>query len=451
MARSGQEHGEETGRSGPPEAPVGAFPRIVREFLATESAGGVALLAATLVALAWANSPWRASYQALWHTELSVGLGRLVITADLRHWVNEGLMAIFFLVVGLEVKRELVRGDLRDPRKAALPALGAAGGMVVPALIFLAANPGGPAARGWGIPMATDIAFALGVVALLGSRVPSSLKLFLLTLAVVDDIGAIVVIAVFYAGDLRPALLLLAALILVVIVGLRWVGSVSVAPYLLLGVLVWLATRASGVHATIAGVALGLVSPTRPPVAGSVAREWTTHLSEEPSQAELATMTRLVRSAVSQTERLQRMLHPWTSFFVVPVFALANAGVELSGRSLEQPGTARVAFGVGLGLVLGKLLGITGAAWLGVRTGLARLPEGASWPMLAGVAALGGIGFTVSLFVTELAFASAALREAAKIGVLAASVVAAAVGASVLARAGRGSSPGEELEAEPGP
>ena len=413
------------------------LPRIVREFLATESAGGVALLVAALVALAWANSPWRASYEAVWHTELSVDLGRLSLQADLRHWVNEGLMALFFLVVGLEVKRELVRGDLRDPRKAALPALAAAGGMIVPAVIFLAVNPGGEAGRGWGIPMATDIAFAVGVVALLGQRVPSSLKLFLLTLAVVDDIGAILVIAVFYTGDLQPAFLALAGLFVVVMVAVTRAGTPSVAPYLLFGVLVWLATRASGVHATIAGVALGLVVPARPAVPASVARQWATDLSEEPDQAELASMTRMVRSAVSPAERLERMLHPWTSFLVIPVFALANAGVAVGGSSLQAPGASGVAFGVGAGLVVGKTVGITGASWLGVRSGLGRLPKGASWPMMTGIAAAGGIGFTVSLFIAELAFESASLRDASKIGVLAGSVLAAALAALILGRSCR--------------
>ena len=425
---------DEPSRSSPP---LRELPRIVREFLATESAGGVVLLVATLVALAWTNSPWRASYGAFWHTELSVGLGRLSIAEDLRHLVDEALMAVFFLVVGLEVKRELIRGDLRDPRTAALPAFAAVGGMVVPALIYLAFNPGGEAGRGWGVPMATDIAFAAGLVALLGRRVPSSLKLFLLSLAVVDDIGAIVVIAVFYAGDLNPAFLGVACLVLLAVLVVRRTGTAAVGPYLLLGALAWLATRASGVHPTVAGVALGLLVPARPPVPAAVARRWATDLGEEPTQAELDSMTRTVRTAVSPAERLERALHPWASFLVVPVFALANAGIELTAASLQAPGATSVALGVAVALVLGKLVGITGAAWMAVRAGVARLPQEASWSSVAGVAAVGGIGFTVSLFVAELAFASPGLRDAAKLGVLAGSGVAAALGALVLVRTGR--------------
>lgn len=289
--------------------------------------------------------------------------------------------------------------------------------------------------------MATDIAFAVGVVALLGSKVPASLKLFLLTLAIVDDIGAIVVIAIFYAGDVQPAFLAVALVLLATMVALRRGGVVWLAPYVLLGVGVWTATRASGVHATIAGVVLGLLAPARPLTPAAVARQWAGDLTDEPSPGELDAMTQLAKTSVSPAERLEYMLHPWTSFLVVPLFALANVGVAFRADSLDDRATLGVAAGVFLGLVVGKVVGITGASWLAVRSGVGRLPEGATWPMVAGIGLVGGIGFTVSLFITELAFDSAALRDAGKIGVLAASTVAAVLGALVLARACRQSSP----------
>ena len=417
------------------------LPRIVRQFLDTEAAGGVVLLVAAVVALAWANSPWRASYETLWSTELTLRLGRHVLVEDLHHWVNDALMAVFFFVVGLEIKRELVHGDLRDPRVAAMPAVAAAGGMAVPTLFYLMVAGSSDGARGWGIPVATDIAFAVGIVALLGPRVPAALKLFLLTLAIVDDIGAIVVIAVFYTVDTQPEFLLLAAALIGSMLALRAAGVVWLAPYLAIGCAVWLATRASGVHATIAGVVLGLLAPAQPLIPAAVARDWAGDLADEPSPAEMDAMTRLAKTAVSPAERLEHLLHPWTSFVIVPVFALANAGVEIRADAFDAPGTAAVTGGVVLGLVAGKAFGITGAAWLAVRMGLGRLPAGATWPMVAGIGAIGGIGFTVSLFVAELAFEEGPLGDAARIGVLVASTLAAVIGAIVLGRACRGRRP----------
>ncbi|HEX2023790.1 MAG TPA: Na+/H+ antiporter NhaA [Acidimicrobiales bacterium] len=422
----------------PPDAlPGRRLPRLVRQFLRTEAAGGVVLLVAAVAALIWANSPWSGSYRSVWATELSIRVGRFGLTEDLRHWVNDGLMAIFFFVVGLEIKRELVRGDLRDPRTAAMPVIAAAGGMVVPALLFLLVNAGAEGSRGWGIPVATDIAFAIGVVALFGSRVPVALKLFLLTLAIVDDIGAIVVIAVFYAGELELRFLATAFGLVVLMVLLRRAGVVWSPAYALLGVGVWVATQASGVHATIAGVALGLLTPARALTPGAVARGWVADLGDDPTPAELDAMTRLARTSVSPAERLEHLLHPWTSFLVVPLFALANAGVAIEAGSFDAPGTLRVTAGVVLGLVLGKVTGITLAAWLALRSGVGRLPEGATWPMLVGIGFVAGIGFTVSLFVSELAFSGGALQDAAKIGVLCASTLSALVGAAVLMRATR--------------
>ncbi|HEX2064699.1 MAG TPA: Na+/H+ antiporter NhaA [Acidimicrobiales bacterium] len=424
-------------RRRPPAVPPVRAPRIVREFLTTEAAGGVALLVAAAVALVWANSPWREAYQTLWGTEFTVRLGRWAITEDLTHWVNDALMALFFFVVGLEIKRELVAGELREWRTAALPGVAAAGGMVMPALIYLAVNPGGEAARGWGIPVATDIAFAVGVLSLLGRRVPGSAKLFLLTLAVVDDIGAILIIAIFYSGGITWLPLGVAAALLGMMFALRTARVRSMAPYAVLGAGVWLAVFESGLHATLAGVVLGLLAPARPVTPEDAALDWAADLQEDPTRENLRTMTQLAKSSVSVTERLERELHPWTSFLVIPIFALANAGVTLDAGSLSDAATSGVGIGVALGLVVGKVAGITGAVWLAVRTGLAALPEGTGWLHMVGVAAVAGIGFTVSIFVTGLAFDSTDAQEAAKIAILAASVVASALGVAVLRAASR--------------
>ncbi len=413
------------------------LPRSVRDFMATEASGGILLLVAAVVALIWANSAWGAGYQAVWSTEISVNIGRYVLEEDLQHWVNDALMAIFFFVVGLEIKREIVEGELRDPKTAAMPAIAALGGMVVPALLFVLVAAGTEGSRGWGIPMATDIAFAIGVVALLGSRVPASLKLFLLTLAIVDDIGAILVIGVFYSSGLEPRFLVAALALVVVILLLNRAGVVWVTPYLVLGAALWLATYASGVHATLAGVVLGLLTPARSLLPVAVARNWAADLDDEPSAHELDAMTKLARHAVSPAERIAHNLHPWTSFLIVPLFALANAGVVIKADSFDAPGATAVTIAVIIGLVLGKTLGIAGAAWLAARSGIARLPEGATWPMILAISTVAGIGFTVSLFIAELAFAVGPVQDAAKLGVLAASAVAALVGGLALRRACR--------------
>jgi NhaA family Na+:H+ antiporter len=346
-------------------------------------------------------------------------------------------MAIFFLVVGLEIKRELVTGDLRDPRVAALPAFAAVGGMVVPAGIYLAFNAGGSGADGWGIPMATDIAFAVGVLALLGSRVPASLKLFLLSLAIVDDVGAIVVIAVVYTATLDLVALAIAGAAVVGAVVLRATRIHWMPVYVALGAVCWLATLESGIHATIAGVVFGLLAPARPIAPAELARDWTLDLSDEPTADELRALAMIANESVSPAERVEHLLHPLTSFIIVPLFALANAGVEIQAGAFDAPGATAVALGVGLGLVVGKLVGVFAATWLAVRAGVASLPDGVSWAGVAGVAAVAGIGFTVSLFVAGLAFDDPALADAAKLAILAASVVAAAVGAATLMRVGQ--------------
>jgi NhaA family Na+:H+ antiporter len=345
-------------------------------------------------------------------------------------------MALFFYVVGMEIKKELVSGELRDRRAVALPAMAALGGMIVPALIFVAFNAGGDGSRGWGIPMATDIAFALGVVALLGARVPGPVKVLLLTLAIVDDIGAIVVIAIFYSSGIDAVMLAVAVAIVAGVVVLHRL-HVEYPPVLVAaGVALWLVVYESGVHATIAGVVMGLLTPAVAAQTELEADEVVDVLAGRPDlhAREVRATAALVKGSISACERTIDALHPWTSFVIVPLFALGNAGIELSGDAISSP--SRVAFGVAVALVVGKFLGVVSFSWLAVRIGLGRLPTGARWSHMAGVGAVAGIGFTVSLFVTGLAFDDPGLQADAKIGILAASIVAATAGALVFSSIG---------------
>jgi len=375
------------------------------EFLSVEALGGIALLAATIGALVWANVG-TGSYLNVWASELTVGVGNLAISEPLRAWVNDGLMAVFFFVVGLEIKRELVRGELRDPRTASLPVFAAIGGMVVPAALYFALNRGGPDSQGWGIPMATDIAFAVAVLAVLSTRIPSGLKLFVLTLAIVDDIGAILVIAIFYSDSISVLWLAGALGVISVIVLLQRVGIAHPIAYVAPAVALWVCTFESGLHATIAGVVLGLLTPARPFGGREV------------------------------IEGLEHRLHPWSSFLIVPLFALANAGVILTADSVERAATGTIALGVVVGLVVGKPLGIVTATAIGVRSGLGRLPEGVHRVHVLGAGLLAGIGFTVSLFVASLSFRGVDLDEA-KIGILIASIASGVLGAVLLLIADR--------------
>jgi NhaA family Na+:H+ antiporter len=386
-------------------APAARVIRPLREFLRTESAGGVVLLVATAIALVWANSPWQSSYTEFWSRDLTLGVGSHSISLDLQHWVNDGLMTLFFFVVGLEIKRELVTGELRDPRAAALPVVAAVGGMVVPAALYLSLNLSGGGRDGWGIPMATDIAMAVGVLALFSRRVPPALKLFVLALAIVDDIGAILVIALFYSDGIEPIWLLEGAVAFAAMIGLRALGVSRIAPYVVVGVVFWLTIHESGVHATIAGVVVGLLTPT-----GRVGRR------SEPV-----------------IEYLERVLHPWTSLVIVPLFALANAGVVISVTAVSDAVTSSVTQGVVLGLVVGKFVGILSFAWLGQRTRLGVLPKDTTWRGMCAVAAIAGVGFTVSLFIASLAFEARALNDA-KMGILAGSLLAAAIGTLLILR-----------------
>jgi Na+:H+ antiporter, NhaA family len=412
------------------------FAQPLRRFVAVEAAGGAVLVAAAAAALVWANV-WPASYTSVWSTDVRIEVGNYEYSGDLVHLVNDLLMGLFFFVVGMEIKRELVHGELRDRRTVALPAIAALGGMLVPALIFLSINAGGSGQDGWAIPMATDIAFALGVVALLGSRVPASIKVLLLTLAIADDIGAIVVIAVFYPSDLDARTLAYAAGIAVLVAVLYRLDVAYPVIYLGLGLVLWLLVYESGVHATMAGVVMGLLTPALPRQTTLEADEVVDVLAnrDDLHAADVRQVAWAIRGSVSACDRLIDLLHPWTSFVIVPLFALANAGVELRGDALADPSAVFV--GVFLGLVLGKPIGIAAFAWVAVRLGLGRLPDGARWSQVVGVGILAGIGFTVSLFITELAFDSADLQDDAKLGTLSASIVAALLGSLILSAISR--------------
>ncbi len=379
----------------------------VTSFLKTEEGGGFALFAGSIVALVWVNVFGIGGYESFWHTELTIGIGDASITEDLAHWVNDGLMTLFFFLISLEIKREIVAGDLREPRRAALPVLAAAGGVMVPILIFLALTAGTDGTPGWGIPMATDAAFAIAALALLGDRVGVGAKLFLVTIAVVDDVLAIVVIAVAYTSALSLPWLLAAIGLLAVVIAMRRLGIAAVWPYAIAGVAVWIATLESGVHATIAGVALAFLTPARPIDGRNV------------------------------LEELEERIHPWTSFLVLPVFALANAGVVIGGDALEIGDGARVAAAVALALVVGKLVGIAAATFLAVRLRLGLLPDGVDRRSVVGIAALAGIGFTVSLFIAALAYDDPLLVDSAKLGILGGSILSAAAGVAILAPGGR--------------
>ncbi|MDH4169820.1 MAG: Na+/H+ antiporter NhaA [Acidimicrobiia bacterium] len=411
-------------------------------FLAQEAASGALLLAATAVALLWANSAWSASYHDFWNLEIDLTVGSwhpFVHNGQpltLEGWVNDALMALFFFVVGLEITSEVVVGELREPRVAALPAVAAFGGMVAPAAIYTVVNLSGGEMDGWGIPMATDIAFAVGVLVLLGPRVPRALKLFVLMLAIVDDIGAILVIAVFYTDDLDFAWLALALFGLAAI-GLMRRGRVWYTPvYIVVGLVVWYATFRSGVHATIAGVAVGVMTPARPLLGHRRFEGVEDVLSGDTADpAGLRDVSWRLRESVSVSSRLSAIISPWTSFLIVPMFALANAGVPLSSQALTDAAASPVTIGIVLGLVIGKPLGIVMATLLTHRRGWARLPHGVEPRHIVGAGFVAGIGFTVALFIADLAFADPALVDQAVIGILAASAIASLIGVAILWKA----------------
>lgn len=412
--------------------------RPVARFMRIEASGGVLLLAGAALALVWFNLS-HDGYEAFWGTPLGFEVGSFHFELTLHEWVNEGLMALFFFVVGLEIKREMVAGELRDPRAAALPIVAALGGMAVPALIYAALNAGGYGARGWGIPMATDIAFAVGIVSLLGTRVPVALKLFLLTLAVADDLGGIVVIAVFYARGIEPTWLAAAAALYLGMALLRRAHVWYAPVYLVLGVAGWYLVLRSGVHASIAGVVAGFLIPTRPLRDHLGAEAIADRLENQPelTAEDVKQAAFLIKEAVPLNQRLTDLLHPWTSFVIVPVFAIANAAIPLDRASLAAAVQSPITWGAFLGLLVGKTLGVSSAAFLAVRTGLARLPKGVGWMQVIGVAIAAGIGFTVAMFVTGISFPDIERQTRATVGVFGASLVAAVLSAAVLVLASR--------------
>lgn len=377
-----------------------ALPPFRDDFIDVEALSGIAVFAAAIAALVWANVA-TGSYTTFWHHHLDLSFGSVDLDLSRAHWITDGLMTVFFFVVGLEIKREVVRGELRDPRTASLPVIAAIGGMAVPALFYFAVNAGEPTAKGWAIPMATDIAFAVGVLAILGPRVPRRLKLFLLTLAIVDDIGAIVVIAVFYSDGIGFGWLAAALGAIAVVLLMQRLGVASPWAYVLPAVALWLFVDQSGVHATIAGVVLGLLTPARPYGGKQV------------------------------IEGLEHRIHPWSSFVVVPLFALANAGVVIDSESVRRAASSSVALGIVLGLVIGKPLGITLATWLGTKARVGRLPEGLDWRHVVGLGAVAGIGFTVALFVDDLSFVGPTFDDAV-MGILAGSLLSGIIGAVIL-------------------
>ena len=429
----------------PPErTPIERVLSPFARFTRTESSGGIVLIACTLVAVFWANSPWAASYHHLWETPISLRVGTFDLSYSLHHWINDGLMAVFFFPVGLEIKREVLAGELASVRRAALPIAGALGGMLVPAGIYAALNAGGEGSPGWGIPMATDIAFALGVLALLGRRTPLALKVFLAALAIADDIGAVLVIAVFYTAQISWTALGAGFVLLGVAVVLNRMGARRPWTYLAVGLLVWLCFLKSGVHATVAGVLLAMTIPVRTRIDtrdfldrgrallqefdDAAAVEGPNMLANRRQQALMHEIEGACEAAQSPLARIEHDLHLWVAFGIIPLFALANAGVHLEG-DLGAAFTHPVTLGVMLGLLLGKPIGITLFAWASVKLGMASLPNGVSWRALHGVSWLGGIGFTMSLFVSGLAFKDhLELVELSKLGIFVASAVAGVAG-----------------------
>ena len=419
-----------------------------QRFFRTETVGGLILLVFAIAALILANSAAEPLYRAFWETRVSIGPGDRAVTLTLHQWINDGLMAIFFLLVGLEIKRELLAGELASVKQAALPIAAALGGMVVPAALYWSFNPSGPSAAGWGIALATDIAFALGALALIAPRAPLGIKVFLAALAIVDDMGAVLVIAMFYSGEIAWIALAAAGGMVAVLVALNLSGVIKLWPYLLCGIVLWYFVHESGVHATISGVALAMTIPSRTRLnAVEFSREARALLNQfdrsetgdllvltsKGQQESLFALERASEEVTAPILRLEHGLHSLSAFVVMPLFAFANAGVQIGGP-LAHPG---IALGVMAGLVIGKPLGILGASFLAVKSGLAKLPDAVNWGSLLGAACLAGIGFTMSLFIAMLAFDETPLINTAKIAILGASLVAGVTATVVLNTFGR--------------
>lgn len=433
------------GASASVKLPHGLIDRITPpfvKFLRIEAAGGAVLLLFTIAALILSNSPWSGSFLGLWETQLELRLGSLEFSRSLKGWINDGLMTLFFFLVALELKRELVLGEMRNPRMAALSVAAAVGGMITPAAVFIALQWGLPGHHGWGIVMATDTAFVIACLALLGSRIPHSLRVFMLFLAIVDDIGAILVVAIGYSSFLDWRMLALAALSVVILRVLARIGIRRLPIYFLVGALTWLAIDASGLHATVTGVILGLMTPARRWVSDGRLYAILDQVIAHPTQSQGSGDTRdrktlliaeiAARESLSPVERLEMALHPWVSFCIMPIFALANAGLQLSWAGAMQP----VSTAVFLGFFVGKPAGILLFSWLALRSGLATRPPDLGWTVMAGGSFLAGIGFTMALFIANLALAGP-LIDGAKIGIFMASLCSAGVGLALLMRASR--------------
>lgn len=419
-------------------APIDRMTRPFVRFLHIESSGGMVLLFCTLIALAFANSPWAEIYLKFWKTPIAISFGGATLSHSLAHWINDGLMTIFFFVVGLEIKRELVAGELKEPKAAILPLMGALGGMIVPAAIYLMAIRGHQGSSGWGIPMATDIAFVVGFLSLFGKRVPHGLKIFILSLAIVDDLGAILVIAVAYSTDVSLLALGLGGLGLVFVTIMNRLGIRQIPAYVVVGALIWLAFLFSGVHPTISGVLLGLLTPASAwigdraflDVVTSVPdrlKGLTTSLASKGKSEHVQSLISTAKETISPLERLEVSLHPWVAFFIMPVFALANAGVPLAIDAVASP----ISVAVTLGLMFGKPIGILLLSWIAVRFIGARLPATVNWTAMLGAGCLAGVGFTMSIFIAGLALEGEML-VAGKVGTLLGSLFSASIGLIIL-------------------
>lgn len=419
-----------------PERPIERLRRPIAAFTHIESASGIVLLVCTAIALFAANSSHADAYAAFWNQELRLAIGDFELAYPLWYWVNDGLMPIFFFVIGLEIKRELVIGELSDPKKVVLPVAAALGGVVVPVAVYLAFQSGQEGERGWAVPMATDIAFVVGCLSLLGKRVPYGLTVLMLSLAIVDDLAAVLVIALFYTASIKTTWLLGGAIGVIVVAAMNRLGVRNVWSYVYVGVVVWLCTLKSGIHPTIAGVVLGLMCPALPWLGGPSFLGFLRHTDEtlrkdetslRDAQVMVADLAFASREAVSPLSRIERALHPWTAFAIMPLFALANAGVPVQLEDVGHP----VGLAIAAGLFFGKPIGIFGASWLTVKFGWASRPDGVTWPILGGAAFLGGIGFTMALFIASLGL-SGELLVAAKIGVILGSFSSAVAGMLIL-------------------
>lgn len=414
----------------------------IQEFMHAETSGGIVLIICTIIALAWANSPFAESYHHLWHTYIKLDFGGYLLNYSLHHWINDGLMVIFFFVVGLEIKRELLAGELSSAKKAALPVAGALGGMILPAVIYFLFNAGKEGSAGWGVPMATDIAFVVGIMALLGPKFPFALKIFILALAIVDDIGAVLVIAIFYTADISFIALSIAGGIILLLLLFNRLGVRSLIVYTITGIALWLAFLESGVHATVAGVLLAFTIPVSSRINtnkftnetrklidefDSVGEHGDNVLTNEKRLALLQKIESNCEKIQTPLQRFEHLLHPWIAFFIMPVFALANAGVTI-GSGFSESITHPISIGIISGLFIGKQLGIFGFSFIAIKLGLASKPEGVNYTKMYGAGILAGIGFTMSLFIANLAFDSEDLLKIAKVGVLSASLISGVVG-----------------------